>query len=64
MNAILGRASYGNVTGKVFLNGVEGSLGAIPSLVGFVPQDDIVVRRVDLDPTAYMHAASKSHAPS
>jgi hypothetical protein len=39
MNALLGRARYGNVTGEIRTNGVEGDLSTLPSLVGFVPQD-------------------------
>ena len=39
MNALLGRASYGDVTGEIVTNGVQGDLSRIPSLVGFVPQD-------------------------
>ena len=43
MNALSGRASYGVVTGEVSLNGVAGdTIGKFPSLVGFVPQDDIM----------------------
>eukprot|EP00929_Paragymnodinium_shiwhaense_P078958 TRINITY_DN4098_c0_g1_i1.p1 TRINITY_DN4098_c0_g1~~TRINITY_DN4098_c0_g1_i1.p1 ORF type:complete len:852 (-),score=160.01 TRINITY_DN4098_c0_g1_i1:615-3170(-) len=42
MNALCGRASYGKVTGQVFINGKEGSITDFPKLVGFVPQDDIM----------------------
>eukprot|EP00929_Paragymnodinium_shiwhaense_P013490 TRINITY_DN121336_c0_g1_i1.p1 TRINITY_DN121336_c0_g1~~TRINITY_DN121336_c0_g1_i1.p1 ORF type:complete len:847 (+),score=149.58 TRINITY_DN121336_c0_g1_i1:51-2591(+) len=42
MNALCGRASYGKVTGRVFINGQEGSIEDFPKLVGFVPQDDIM----------------------
>lgn len=42
MNALLGRAAYGNVTGDITVNGIKGGLTSVPSLVGFVPQDDIV----------------------
>ena len=38
MNALLGRAAYGNVTGDITVNGVKGGLTSVPSLVGFVPQ--------------------------
>lgn len=42
MNALLGRASYGNITGDVIVNGTTNGLQAARNLVGFVPQDDIV----------------------
>jgi len=42
MNALCGRASYGNVTGTIKINGKEGGVTDFPHLVGFVPQDDIV----------------------
>ena len=38
MNALLGRAAYGNVTGDITVNGIKGGLTSVPSLVGFVPQ--------------------------
>jgi ABC-type Mn2+/Zn2+ transport system ATPase subunit len=56
MNAILGRASYGHTSGRILINGVEGSLGAIPSLVGFVPQDDIVHANLTVYENIYYNA--------
>ena len=43
MNALANRAPYGDVAGRVTINGVSGqTLAAFPRLVGFVPQDDIM----------------------
>jgi len=42
MNALCGRASYGNVTGTIKVNGQAGGVTDFPHLVGFVPQDDIL----------------------
>ena len=43
MNALANRAPYGDVSGRVTINGVSGqTLAAFPRLVGFVPQDDIM----------------------
>ena len=42
MNALLDRAPYGNVTGTITINGVNGGFERVPSQTGFVPQDDVV----------------------
>lgn len=42
LNALCGRAYYGKVTGCIKINGIEASMDDNKSLMGFVPQDDIV----------------------
>ena len=42
LNALCGRANYGKVHGKIFINGNLTSMENFAGLVGFVPQDDIV----------------------
>lgn len=42
MNALCGRAFYGEVTGDIFVNGQETKIEDHKDAVGFVPQDDIV----------------------
>ncbi|CAB9522559.1 Putative white-brown complex homolog protein 30 [Seminavis robusta] len=42
LNALCGRAFYGEVTGTVRINGHETTIEEHASAVGFVPQDDIV----------------------
>lgn len=42
LNALCGKATYGTVTGSVFVNGVEANISDYKAVMGFVPQDDIV----------------------
>ena len=42
LNALCGRAFYGEGTGSVLINGHKASIGEHMDVVGFVPQDDIV----------------------
>lgn len=38
LNALCGRAYYGKVTGKIYVNGQPSSIDDHKSIVGFVPQ--------------------------
>jgi len=42
LNALCGRAFYGEVSGDIYINGQKASIDDHKSAVGFVPQDDIV----------------------
>lgn len=42
MNVLCGKAHYGTPFGKVLVNGVETQLADFKSVIGFVPQDDVV----------------------
>ena len=42
LNALCGRAHYGKVSGKVFVNGNESKIEDQKGVIGFVPQEDIV----------------------
>lgn len=42
MNVLAGKATYGQMSGKIQVNGVETNLADFKSVMGFVPQDDIV----------------------
>ena len=42
LNALCGRAFYGTVEGKIWINGHEASIEEHKDAVGFVPQDDTV----------------------
>ena len=44
MTTLAGKAYYGDQTGKVLINGVEESLSKYKRVVGFVPQEDIMMR--------------------
>lgn len=56
MNALCGRASYGNVTGKIKINGKPGGVQDFPKLVGFVPQDDIMHGDLTVHQNLYYNA--------
>eukprot|EP00977_Amphora_coffeiformis_P015413 scaffold4510_cov183-Amphora_coffeaeformis.AAC.98 len=42
LNALCGRAFYGETTGKIYINGHEAKIDDHKGVTGFVPQDDIV----------------------
>jgi ABC-type multidrug transport system ATPase subunit len=42
LNALCGRAFYGTVEGKIWINGIQASIEEHKDAVGFVPQDDTV----------------------
>ena len=42
MNALAGRAFYGETTGVIKINGTSMQMSALKSMAAFVPQDDIV----------------------
>lgn len=46
MNALSGRANYGTTTGRILINGEENSVNNLGRLVGFVPQEDIMLREL------------------
>jgi len=59
MNALLGCAHYGVTTGKVKVNSNLGSLAAMPSAVGFVPQDDIMHSNLTVFDNLYYQAVMR-----
>ena len=42
LNALCGKAYYGEVQGEVFINGKKAAVESFSDSIGFVPQDDIV----------------------
>ena len=56
LNALMGRVSYGDVTGTIAINGHPGGLADCPSHVGFVPQDDIVHPNLSVFENLFYHA--------
>jgi len=42
MNVLCGKATYGKMTGTILINGYKFDISQINSVVGFVPQDDVV----------------------
>eukprot|EP01125_Pyxidicula_operculata_P015123 TRINITY_DN5108_c0_g1_i1.p1 TRINITY_DN5108_c0_g1~~TRINITY_DN5108_c0_g1_i1.p1 ORF type:complete len:874 (-),score=87.48 TRINITY_DN5108_c0_g1_i1:150-2771(-) len=44
MSVLSGRANYGKTSGSVFVNGKEQKISKFQRVVGFVPQEDIMIR--------------------
>ncbi len=44
LTAVAGRANYGKMTGTVRVNGVEQPIAKFRTVVGFVPQEDVMIR--------------------
>lgn len=42
LNALCGRAYYGNIVGDTYINGKKMQIEEIKDVIGFVPQDDVV----------------------
>jgi len=42
MNVLCGKATYGKMGGSIHINGQEANVASLKSVMGFVPQDDIV----------------------
>ena len=42
LNVLCGRATYGHQTGSIRLNGVETTIKKVKSVMGFVPQEDVM----------------------
>eukprot|EP00397_Hematodinium_sp_SG-2012_P006665 GEMP01006699.1.p1 GENE.GEMP01006699.1~~GEMP01006699.1.p1 ORF type:complete len:846 (+),score=147.35 GEMP01006699.1:213-2750(+) len=66
LNAISGRAYYGVVAGNISVNGQHNAVSMFPTLVGFVPQDDIIHDTLTVYQNLYYSAmlrlpASMSH---
>lgn len=56
ITTLCGKATYGNRTGKVFINGREDDLTRYRRVVGFVPQDDIMLRVMTVKEILNFHA--------
>ncbi|KAL0482318.1 hypothetical protein AKO1_012987 [Acrasis kona] len=48
MTTLVGRANYGTTTGTVFINNKIDSLSKYDRMVGFVPQEDIMLREMNV----------------
>ena len=56
LNTLCGRATYGEMTGDVFINGEKDSVKRYTNLVGLVPQDDIMHPWLSVKETLWMYA--------
>ncbi|PRP79390.1 abc transporter family protein [Planoprotostelium fungivorum] len=59
LTTLSGRAEYGHMTGKIYLNGKIDSLKKYPKLVGFVPQEDIMHRDLTVEENLRFSAATR-----
>src|SRR5690606_13412735 len=59
LTTLAGRAFYGKTLGKVFVNGVESNLRNLNSKMGFVPQDDIMLRDLTVEETLLFSARTR-----
>ena len=50
------RRRYGRLTGRVRINGRVQSIDRFSNLIGFVPQDDIMLRELTVKETLGMYA--------
>lgn len=44
LTTLAGKAYYGSQTGKILINGQEGKIQNFRRLLGYVPQEDIMLR--------------------
>ena len=61
ITALSGKAYFGKVVGDVYFNREKISLEKHNKLVGFVPQDDIMLREMTVYETIYFAARTKLH---
>jgi len=60
ISALAGRAYYGNVLGKIFVNGeMVDNLDKYGDRIGFVPQDDIMIRECTVEESLYFSARTR-----
>jgi hypothetical protein len=53
LSALSGRASYGVTKGDIFINGANTTFSKWKKVVGFVPQEDVMVRLGSLTLVAF-----------
>eukprot|EP01128_Nolandella_sp_AFSM9_P012538 TRINITY_DN9377_c0_g1_i1.p1 TRINITY_DN9377_c0_g1~~TRINITY_DN9377_c0_g1_i1.p1 ORF type:complete len:948 (+),score=159.26 TRINITY_DN9377_c0_g1_i1:34-2844(+) len=59
LNVLTGKADYGVVSGAIYLNGTRTSLAHFRRSVGYVPQDDIMIRELTVAETLYHSARTR-----
>jgi len=62
MNALCGKASYGQTSGKIFVNSIETNLADFKSVIGFVPQDDVVHEKLTVREQIHFSAQLRNSA--
>lgn len=57
LNALAGKATHSRTTGAVFINGRADSIQSFKSIIGFVPQDDIVHGNLTVEENLWFSAS-------
>jgi hypothetical protein len=57
LNALAGKATHSRTTGAVFINGRSDSIQSFKSIIGFVPQDDIVHGNLTVEENLWFSAS-------
>jgi ABC-type lipoprotein export system ATPase subunit len=57
LNALAGKATHSRTTGAVFINGTTDSIQSYTSIIGFVPQDDIVHGNLTVEENLWFSAS-------
>lgn len=57
LNALAGKATHSRTTGAVFINGKPDSIQSYKSIIGFVPQDDIVHGNLTVEENLWFSAS-------
>ncbi|EFC47905.1 predicted protein, partial [Naegleria gruberi] len=64
LSAILGNASYANVSGDIFVNGVKSSIKEFKNITAFVTQEDCMYRELTVEECIYFSARTRLNFPS
>ena len=59
LTTLAGKAHYGHVTGSIFINGAPGSVTSLAGRVGFVPQEDTMLRDQTVEETLRFAAMAR-----
>lgn len=60
LNALAGKGTHSRTTGAVFINGRPDSIQSYKSIIGFVPQDDIVHGNLTVEENLWFSASYRS----
>lgn len=60
LNALAGKATHSQLTGEVLINGKPDSIQSYKSIIGFVPQDDIVHGNLTVEENLWFSASYRS----
>jgi ABC-type multidrug transport system ATPase subunit len=61
MNVLCGKATYGQMGGSIRINGQEANMKSLKSVMGFVPQDDIVHQELTVREQIQFSARLRGH---